>query len=194
MAKLKIFTFPDAVLNQRASPVERVEKTYFQLADNMLETMYFAPGVGLAANQVGILERIIVIDTEYDSMDVEDLKENEAVPEGAEVVNGKILSGKKPLILINPEIIYKEGETKTEEGCLSVPEYFADVVRAEKIKVQYQTIDGLQKTLSAEGLLSVCLQHELDHLEGTLFIERLSHLKREFAKKKLIKARKASGE
>ncbi len=189
MAKLKIFTFPDVVLSQKALPVERVEKTYFKLADDMLETMYDAPGIGLAANQVGVLERIIVVDTEYDVFDLEDLKPGEKAPEG-ELVNGQIISGKKPLIIINPEIIYKEGRSNLKEACLSVPDYTAEVQRAGKIKVQYQNIDGLTQTLSAEGLLSVCLQHEMDHLEGTLFIDRLSQLKKEFAKKKLIKARK----
>jgi peptide deformylase len=189
MAKLKIFTFPDVVLAQKAIPVERVEKTYFKLADDMLETMYDAPGIGLAANQVGVLERIIVVDTEYDVFDLEDLKPGEKAPEG-ELVNGQIISGKKPLIIINPEIIYKEGRSNLKEACLSVPDYTAEVQRAEKIKVQFQNIDGLTQTLSAEGLLAVCLQHEMDHLEGTLFIDRLSQLKKEFAKKKLIKARK----
>ncbi len=189
MAKLKIYTFPDAVLAKKALPIERVGKDYFKIADNMLETMYEAPGIGLAANQVGLLERIIVVDTDYDSVDPEDLKPGEAVPEG-EVINGQIVSGKNPLILINPEIIYREGKSTMKEACLSVPDYSAEVQRAEKIKVQYQDIDGLVKTLSAEGLLSVCLQHEMDHLEGTLFIDRLSQLKKEFAKKKLLKARK----
>ncbi len=194
MAKLKIYTFPDVVLSKKAQPIERVEKTYYKLADDMLETMYEAPGVGLAANQVGILEKFIVVDTEFNVMDIEDLKEGEEIPEGAEVTNGQIITGKKPLILINPEIIFKEGSTITEEGCLSVPDYVADVKRAEKIKVQYQTIDGLQRTLSADGLLAICLQHELDHLDGTLFIDRLNQLKRELAKKRLIKARAAKGQ
>jgi peptide deformylase len=189
MAKLKIYTFPDAVLAKKALPIERVGKDYFKLADNMLETMYDAPGIGLAANQVGVLERIIVVDTDYDVTDPEDLKPGDPVPAG-EVVNGQIISGKKPLILINPEIILREGKSSMKEACLSVPDYTAEVQRSEIIKVQYQNIDGLTKTLDAEGLLAVCLQHEMDHLEGTLFIDRLSQLKKEFAKKKLIKARK----
>jgi peptide deformylase len=117
------------------------------------------------------------------------LKPGDPVPAG-EVVNGQIISGKKPLILINPEIILREGKSSMKEACLSVPDYTAEVQRSEIIKVQYQNIDGLTKTLDAEGLLAVCLQHEMDHLEGTLFIDRLSQLKKEFAKKKLIKARK----
>ena len=198
MAKLKIFTFPDVVLAKKAAPIERVERTYFKLADDMLETMYEAPGVGLAANQVGVLERFIVVDTEYVTLDPEDEKEAAQIPEamknGAELINGQVVTGKKPLILINPKIILKEGQITTEEGCLSVPKYYADVLRAEKIKVQYQTIDGIEKVLSADGLLAVCLQHEMDHLEGTLFIDRLSQLKKEFAKKKLLRARKAREE
>jgi len=193
MAKLKIYTFPDAVLAKKALPIERVGKEYHRLADDMLETMYDAPGIGLAANQVGILERIIVVDTEYDVMDLDELEPGAPMPAG-EVVNGQLISGKKPLILINPEIILREGKSSMKEACLSVPDYSAEVQRADKIKVQYQDIDGLSKTLSAEGLLSVCLQHEMDHLEGFLFIDRLSQLKKEFAKKKLIKARRLSEE
>lgn len=182
MAKLKIYTFPDLVLTKKAAPIQRVEKTYHKLADDMLETMYHAPGIGLAANQVGILERMVVIDTEYD---YEELEEGEDPPPGAEVVTGGIISNRKPQILFNPEIIYREGSIQMAEGCLSVPEYNAEVKRSEKIKLQYQDIDGLQKTLSADGLLAVCIQHELDHLEGKLFIDRLSPLKKEMAKKRL---------
>jgi peptide deformylase len=190
MAKLKVYTFPDLVLTKKSKPIDRVEKTYFKFADDMLETMYEAPGIGLAAPQVGVLEKFIVIDTEYDLVDLEDLKEGEKIPEGTEIVNDQIISGKKPLILINPQIIYKEGTNAIKEGCLSVPDFQAEVKRAEKIKVQYQTIDGIEKVLSAEGLMAICLQHEMDHLDGTLFIDRLSTLKKDFAKKKLLRARK----
>jgi len=194
MAKLKIYTFPDKVLAEKAQPIERVEKTYFKLADDMLETMYEAPGIGLAANQVGILDRIIVVDTEYSTQDLDELEDSKEDIEkelsaGAEIVDGVLVSGKKPLIIINPIITYKEGEILFKEGCLSVPEYQAEVTRAEKIKIEYKTIDGLTKVLSAEGLLSVCLQHEIDHLDGKLFIERLSTIKKELAKKKLIRNR-----
>jgi peptide deformylase len=189
MAKLKIFTFPDVVLSQKARPIERVEKSYFKIADDMLETMYEAPGIGLAANQVGILERLLVIDTEYDVRELSELAEGEKIPEDGEVVDGQIISGKKPIIIINPQITYREGKASFKEACLSVPSFTSEVQRSEKIKLQYQDIDGLTKTLSAEGLMAVCIQHEIDHLEGTLFIDRLSTLKKEFAKKKLIKAR-----
>lgn len=194
MAKLKIYTFPDLVLAKKAQPIQRVEKSYYRLADDMLETMYEAPGIGLAANQVGVLEKIIVVDTEYNVVDKEELKEGELPPEGSEEINGQFISGKKPLIIINPEITYREGKASIKEACLSVPDYQSEVQRAEKIKVQYQGIDGLSHTLSAEGLLAICLQHEMDHLDGTLFIDRLSPLKRDFAKKRLIKARKREEE
>lgn len=183
---MKVYSFPDDVLAKKASPIPRVEKAYFKLADDMLETMYDAPGIGLAANQVGVLERILVIDTEYD---LEDLPEGLPLPEGVEVTGAGIVKNKKPIILINPEITYKEGKTAIEEGCLSVPDYTSEVERAAKVKIRYQTIDGLTKELAAEGLLAVCIQHEIDHLDGKLFIERLSPLKKEMAKKKLLKAR-----
>lgn len=186
MSKLKIFTFPDSVLAQKASPIQRVEKSYFKLADDMLETMYHAPGIGLAANQVGVLDRIIVVDTEYSA---DELEEGQEIPKDAEVISNQIVTGKKPLVLINPEIIYREGSTAITEACLSVPEYAAEVQRSEKIKVKYQDLDGLEKTLSADGLLAICLQHELDHLDGRLFIDRLSELKKEMAKKKLLRDR-----
>jgi peptide deformylase len=186
MAKLKIYTFPDKVLTQKAAPIQRVEKSYYKLADDMLETMYYAPGIGLAANQVGILERILVIDTEYD---LEELEEGEEPVMGQEVVSNGIITNRKPRILINPQIIHKEGKTAISEGCLSVPEYNAEVQRAEKVKLQYQDIDGLTKTIDAEGLLAICIQHEMDHLEGKLFIDRLSPLKKELVRKKLRQER-----
>ena len=170
------------VLAQKAIPIARVEKPLFKLADNMLETMYDAPGIGLAANQVGILQRIIVVDVDYD---LEELPEDVPPPSGVEVVGGNLIKNKKPQILINPEIIYREGTTSYNEGCLSVPEYHAEVKRSAKIKLQYQDIDGVSHVLSADGILAVALQHEIDHLDGKLFIERLSPLKKEMIKKKL---------
>lgn len=186
MAKLKIYTFPDKILTQKALPIARVEKSYRKLADDMLETMYDAPGIGLAANQVGILERILVIDVEYD---YEELTEDLRVPSGAEVFGRSVVTGRKPIIIINPEIIRKEGKTSISEGCLSVPEYTAEVQRYKRITLEYQNIDGLTKTLDAEDLFSVAIQHEMDHLEGKLFIDRLSPLKKEMAQKQLRKER-----
>ena len=186
MAKLKIYTFPDMVLTKKSTPIQRVEKTMYKLADNMLETMYDAPGIGLAANQVGILDRIIVIDTDYD---FEELPEGAEPPKNVEVVAGGIIKNRKPQIIVNPEIIYREGSILFTEGCLSVPEYSAEVKRSEKIKLQYQDLDGLTKTISADGLLAIAIQHEIDHLDGKLFIDRLSPLKKEMARKKLKQER-----
>ena len=186
MAKLKIYTFPDMVLAQKAAPVHRVEKTHRGLTDDMLETMYHAPGIGLAANQVGILERLLVLDVEYD---LEDLKAGEEAEKGADFVTGKKIIRKKPIIVINPEIILAEGKTSLEEGCLSVPDYNAEVPRYEKIKIKYQDADGLEKTMAADGLLAVAIQHEMDHLDGKLFIDRLSPLKKDMIRKKLKQER-----
>jgi peptide deformylase len=194
MARLKIYTFPDQILAQKAAPVERVEARHRKLAEDMLETMYHAPGIGLAANQVGVLERIIVVDTEYESIDEGDLAPGEPPPPGSEFVNGSYLSNKKPMILINPELVSREGTFEMKEACLSVPDYSSEVKRASKILIRYLDLDGVVRELRAEGLLSVCIQHEMDHLEGTLFIDRLSPLKKEFAKKKLLKARKRGAE
>ncbi|MGK5088795.1 peptide deformylase [Bdellovibrionota bacterium FG-2] len=186
MAILKIYTFPDLVLAKKALPIARVEKRFHALADSMLETMYDSPGVGLAANQVGILEKIVVIDTEYE---VDDLEEGQSPPEGSELISGGVIRNKDPKIIINPEIILKEGSVMFSEGCLSVPEFSAEVKRAEKIKIQYQDIDGRTRTLSAEGLLAICIQHEMDHLDGKLFIDRLSPLKKETIRRRLKKER-----
>jgi peptide deformylase len=186
MSKLKIYTFPDGVLAQKAKPIDRVEKALHKLADDMLETMYYAPGIGLAANQVGILQRILVIDTDYD---MEDLEEGETPPVGVEVVGNSLILNKKPQIIVNPEVIHREGSILFSEGCLSVPEYSAEVKRSKKLKLQYQDIDGVTRTLSAEGLLAVAIQHEMDHLDGKLFIDRLSPLKKELVRKKLRQER-----
>lgn len=183
MAKLKIFKFPDEVLSKKAAPIQRVEKSYYELADNMLETMYYAPGIGLAANQVGILNRILVIDTEYE---IEELPEGNVPTAGSEVIGDQnTIRNKKPKIIINPEIISREGSVLFSEGCLSVPEFSAEVKRSEKLKLKYQDIDGLTQILDAEGLLAVAIQHEIDHLDGKLFIDRLSPLKKELVRKKL---------
>ena len=189
MPKLKIFKFPDLVLARKAQPIARVETTYRKVADDMLETMYYAPGVGLAANQVGLLERIIVLDTEYELV-MPESHEQAGENAGGEVVGEALIRNHKPRILINPEIVYKEGKILYEEGCLSVPDFSAELERANKIKVKYKDIDGLEQILDAEGLLAVAVQHEIDHLNGTLFIDRLSPAKKTSVKKKLIKERK----
>jgi peptide deformylase len=174
MAVLKIYTYPELVLAQKAKPIERISKEHQKLAENMLETMYEAPGIGLAANQVGVLEKALVIDVEYDTEEIE---------------GESIIVRKKPIIIFNPEIIYREGEICLSEACLSVPDYSAEVKRSEKIKIQYRDIDGKTRTLDAEGLQAVALQHEMDHLDGKLCIDRISAIKSDVVKKKLIKAK-----
>jgi len=155
-----IFTFPEPVLKQKSAPVTIITDEVIQLAKDMAETMYAAPGVGLAAPQVGMLQRIIVID-----------------------VAGK---NEPPQLItaINPVIIHAEGEAYEEEGCLSVPEFSANVKRHERVVVKGLTIEGQERVWHADGLLAVAFQHEIDHLDGLLFVDRLSPLKRELFIKK----------
>jgi peptide deformylase len=163
----KILTEPDPFLRQVSQEVEKVDDEIRKLMDDMLETMYAAPGIGLAAIQVGIPKRVIVIDLS---------KEGE----------------KKPLYFVNPKIIVKSKNNSTyEEGCLSVPGQFAEVDRPEQCHVRYLDYNGQKKELKAEGLLATCIQHEIDHLEGILFIDYLSKLKQNFIVKKLSKQKKA---
>ena len=169
MALLPILEFPDPRLRTRAVPVDvaKIGDGDFQrLIDDMFETMYEAPGIGLAASQVDVHQRFMVIDVS---------EEHDA-----------------PLVFINPEITASEGEQVYQEGCLSVPGIFADVTRAEAITVRAHGRDGRPFELEAEGVLAVCIQHEMDHLDGKLFVDYLSPLKREMVKKKLVKQRKAA--
>lgn len=161
MAKLTILEYPDPRLRTKAKPVSQVDDRVRQLVDDMFETMYEAPGIGLAATQVDVHERIITIDIS-DNRDA-------------------------PLVLINPEIIAQDGLEKTQEGCLSVPGIFENVERADWIKVDYLDREGQAQTLEADDLLAVCIQHECDHLDGKLFVDYLSSLKLNRAKKKLDK-------
>lgn len=164
MSTLEILIFPDARLRNRAKPVPAVTEEVRRTVGDMLETMYGAPGIGLAAIQVDIPLRIIVIDIsdKHDS----------------------------PLCLINPEILLREGEEEMEEGCLSVPGFYEQVTRAEKIRVRALNRDGESFELDADGLLAVCIQHEIDHLDGKLFVDYISSLKRQRIRKKLEKDRR----
>lgn len=164
MALLTILEYPDPRLRTRARPVEQVTPELRQLAADMLETMYAAPGVGLAATQVDVHLRMLV-------MDVSEAKDS-------------------PLVLINPEIVARDGCEAGEEGCLSVPGFTETVERAARITVRYLDLDGQARELAADGLMAVCIQHELDHLEGKLFVDYLSELKRQRLKKRAAKARR----
>ena len=167
MAIRTIVTVPDPVLKQVSTPVEKVDDAVRALMDDMLETMYDAPGIGLAAPQIGELRRVIVLD-----IDREDLKTG-------------------PLLMANPEVIEASDEDATyEEGCLSVPEHYSDVARPAKVTVRYLDRDGETQELTCEGLLATCVQHEIDHLDGILFIDHISSLKRNMILRKLLKARK----
>ncbi len=167
MSQRKIVIEPDPILRKKSEILEKVDDELRGLLDDMLETMYSAPGIGLAAVQVGILKRVIVIDVSKD-------KEK-----------------KNPFFLINPEIISKSKKTSTyEEGCLSLPGYFAEIERPAECQVKYIDYFGKKKEIKATGLLSTCIQHEIDHLNGVLFIDYLSKLKRDMIVKKLIKQKK----
>lgn len=170
MAILPIRTFPDPVLSVRCQAVRQVDDALRDLADRMLETMYDAPGVGLAAPQVGRSCNLVVVD---------------CTPQEER--------GQSPLVLINPRIVEYDGEIVFEEGCLSVPDYTADVRRAERVVVHALDRDGRPMEIRADGLLAVCLQHELDHLEGRLFLDRLSPLKRNLYKKRRMKQLRREG-
>ncbi|MEW6056442.1 MAG: peptide deformylase [Bdellovibrionota bacterium] len=175
MAILKIYTFPDPVLKQKAEPVEAFDEQLAKLAADMLDTMYDAPGVGLAANQVGVLQRIAVIDVDYDV-------------EGEEEGIRKYVN-QNPRVLVNPEVVTRKGEFLFKEGCLSVPGYSEEVKRAEEIEIRYQDLQGQPQTLQGNALLAVAIQHEIDHLDGKLFIDRLSLAKRSLIKGKIKKDR-----
>lgn len=180
--KLKIYTFPAAVLKKVAEDVTEFDEDLEKLCMNMLYTMYEAPGIGLAAPQVGISKRIFVIDTMFD-------REKFLSPGGKEEFRLKNFA---PLIFINPVIKNKAGETTQQEGCLSFPGLFEDVKRAENITVDFQRVDGSHDSIEASDLLSVCIQHENDHLDGVVFLDRLSFLKKSMLTKKFLKKKKSS--
>lgn len=164
MAILKILEFPDPRLRTKAAPVTAVDDRIKQLVDDMFETMYAAPGIGLAATQVDVHKQVIVMDLSEDKTE--------------------------PRVFINPEILEEHDIGTMQEGCLSVPDIFADVKRAHKVKVRALDRNGDSFELEADELLAVCIQHEMDHLQGKLFVDYLSPLKREMVKKKLAKAKR----
>ena len=160
---MKIYTYPDPILKKYAEPIKDIDDEVQALADKMIEVMYDAPGIGLAANQVGVPKRIIVFE----------LRPRE--------------EGRKPSVLINPEIILSEGEITSEEACLSVLDFSAEVTRKARVKVRGVDRHGKPLDIEAEDLFAICLQHEIDHLNGILFIDHISNLKRSLYKKRLRK-------
>lgn len=164
MTILKILEFPDARLRTKAAPVTEVDDALRALIDDMFETMYSAPGIGLAATQVDVHLRLLVADVSPDRSE--------------------------PHVLINPEILEKDGVIVSDEGCLSVPGYYEEVERAEHICVRFLDRDGAVQEMEARGLLAVCIQHEMDHLLGKLFVDYLSEAKRQRIRRKLVKDRR----
>lgn len=164
MAILDILHFPDPRLRAKAKPVEKIDKAIHQLVGDMFETMYDAPGIGLASTQVSVPKRVVVIDISEEK--------------------------NEPLCLINPEILETEGEEQTEEGCLSVPGFYEPVTRAAHIRLHALDREGQNIEMEANDLLAVCIQHEIDHLDGKLFVDYLSNLKRQRIRKKLEKEKR----
>ena len=167
MAIKTILTVPDPILRKKSLQVDKVDKEIKKLMDDMLETMYKAPGIGLAAVQIGVLKRVVVMDISRET------------------------DKKEPMYFVNPEIVWKSNEKVTyEEGCLSIPNQFANIERSEKCTVKYLDYFGAEKEIQAEGLLATCIQHEIDHLNGILYIDYLSKLKKDIIVKKLLKNKK----
>lgn len=168
MSLLPILTIPDPRLKAKAAPLAAVDGRVARLIDDMLETMYAAPGIGLAAPQVGLLERVIVLD-----------------------ITDHKTEAPNPIAMVNPEIVWTSEETSTvSEGCLSIPEIYADVTRPAQVKVRYVDRAGEVRDLEADGLLATCVQHEIDHLNGILFIDHLSALKRSMIVRKATKLKR----
>ncbi|WP_027172364.1 peptide deformylase [Methylobacterium sp. 10] len=160
---------PDARLRQVSTPVGAIDDEIRTLAADMLETMYDAPGVGLAAIQVGVTKRVVTIDTSKDE------------------------NARQPQVFIDPEIVWASEEKRVyDEGCLSIPEYYGEVERPDRVRVRFRDLDGETHEIDADGLLATCIQHEIDHLDGVLFIDHLSKLKRDRVIKKFVKAAKRS--
>ncbi|WP_273717474.1 MULTISPECIES: peptide deformylase [Bartonella] len=164
-----LVTLPDPILREVSKPIDQVDTALQKLADDMLETMYNAKGIGLAAIQIGIPLRMLVIDVSGNSEDKQ----------------------KKPFVIINPEILWLSDERNIyKEGCLSIPDYFAEVERPKRLRVRYQNREGKQKEIEADNLLATCLQHEIDHLDGRLFIDHISKIKRDMVIRKFKKRAK----
>jgi peptide deformylase len=172
MALRPVLQFPDKRLKQKSQPIVEIDDEVRTLAQDMLDVMYDEPGIGLAAPQLGESVRLVVVDTDWTDEDAE----------------------KNPMVAVNPEIVSREGKITWTEGCLSVPDFTADVERAEKITLRYTDLEGATHEVEAEGLRAVCLQHEIDHLDGVLFIDHISRLKRNLYIQKRKKALRREAE
>lgn len=184
---LPIVLSPDPLLNEVSKPVDKVDDELRKFMDDMLATMYNASGIGLAAVQVGELKRVLVMDTNYEVDNCTTHK-----PEGGCCDNGVVVKNGEPVFMVNPEIIEKSKEMYTyKEGCLSFPEAFSDVKRPKRVKIKYLDYNGKENEVEYEGILAVCVQHEIDHLDGITFVDHLSRMKRDIIMKKLLKRRKS---
>jgi peptide deformylase len=183
----KILTEPNKILREKSLRIGNVDRDIQRLMDDMLETLYAAPGIGLAAIQVGVSKRVIVMDISRSRNDIGRDKDN--------INNNEDKKSKNPMYFVNPEIVWKSEDKFTyEEGCLSVPDQFAEIDRPKQCHVKYLDYNGQPQEIKADGLLATCIQHEMDHLEGILFIDYLSKLKKEMIIKKLSKQTKESVE
>lgn len=180
MSILKILTYPNPILRDISEPVDVFDQNLEKLTSDMIETMYLAHGIGLAAPQVGVLKRVIVIDTRPKDDEGKRYKIEEMAPLEAQVT--------QPLILINPKIIKGDGKTTFDEGCLSVPSFYETVERKKMIEIETYDLKGNKYSFKADGLLAICIQHELDHLDGKLFIDRISFLKSSKIKSQIKKS------
>lgn len=173
MAKRQILTYPNPLLREVSAPVKTFDQKLKTLAADMIETMYAASGIGLAAPQIGELQRVLVIDTRP-RLSEEELEKSRYENDDQTELESKI---KQPLVLVNPEIVNGQGKTTFDEGCLSVPSFFETVERFDVVEVKAFDLDGKEFRFTTDGLLAICIQHEMDHLEGTLFIDHISFTK-----------------
>ena len=193
MSILPIVHIPDPVLRRQSSPIERVDDELRRFLDDMLETMYDAPGIGLAAVQVGQPLRIFTVDCAQRSEDEDEAGDGQPIRSGGGD-GEESEQTRNPIFLINPEIVaFSDDRSVYEEGCLSIPDYYADVERPASCTVKYIDRDGEQQILEADGLLATVIQHEYDHLNGVLFVDHISKLKRDMVIRKFTKIAKQSG-
>jgi peptide deformylase len=193
MAIRPLVILPDAQLRLVSAPVTAITPEIKALAADMLETMYDAPGIGLAAIQIGVPQRVVTIDLakRAEDADGEGEEGGEEPIRPVDEPRPSVDEPRNPMVFVNPEVVWSSEETSVyEEGCLSIPEYYEEVERPASVKVRYMDLDGKQQEIAADGLLATCLQHEIDHLNGVLFIDYLSRLKRERVTKRFSKAAK----